>query len=79
MIIKHTLKIRKIGSSHGVIFSKELLEKMNIEDGQELNVASVKDGEITLTAYDPEFNIQMQAAESIMNRYRNALKELADK
>jgi putative addiction module antidote len=75
----HTVKIRKIGSSHGVIFSKELLEKMNIVEGQELNVANIRDGEITLTAYDPRFNVQMQAAESIMNRYRNALKELADK
>jgi len=74
-----TLKIRKLGGSQGIILSKDLLKKMNMEEGQEFHVSSIKDGEITLSAYDAKFVDQIQAAESIMNRYRNALKELADK
>jgi putative addiction module antidote len=70
------LKIRKIGNSLGASIPKEILEKMNVGEGDSLYVTQTPDG-IYLTPYDPEFEETMEAAKSITNRYRNALKELA--
>ncbi|MGL4884223.1 MAG: AbrB/MazE/SpoVT family DNA-binding domain-containing protein [Waterburya sp.] len=70
------LKIRKIGNSLGASIPKEILEKMNVREGDSLYVTQTPDG-IYLTPYDPEFEEVMEAAKSITNRYRNALKELA--
>ncbi|MGL5942850.1 MAG: AbrB/MazE/SpoVT family DNA-binding domain-containing protein [Waterburya sp.] len=70
------LKIRKIGNSLGTSIPKEILEKMNVREGDSLYVTQTPDG-IYLTPYDPEFEEVMEAAKSITNRYRNALKELA--
>ena len=70
------LKIRKIGNSLGASIPKEILDKMNVREGDNLYVTQTPDG-IHLTPYDPEFETAMQAAKDITNRYRNAMKELA--
>jgi putative addiction module antidote len=70
------LKIRKIGNSLGASIPKEILEQMNVGEGDTLYVTQTPDG-IHLTPYDPEFELAMEAAKNITNRYRNALKELA--
>ena len=71
------LKIRKIGNSLGASIPKEILEQMNVGEGDSLYVTQTPDG-IKLTPYDPEFELAMKAAKNITNRYRNALKELAE-
>lgn len=71
------LKIRKIGNSLGASIPKEILEQMNVGEGDSLYVTQTPDG-IKLTPYDPEFESAMKAAKNITNRYRNALKELAE-
>lgn len=70
------LKIRKIGNSLGASIPKEILEQMNVGEGDSLYVTQTPDG-IHLTPYDPEFESAMEAAKNITNRYRNAMKELA--
>ena len=70
------LKIRKIGNSLGASIPKEILEQMNVGEGDTLYVTQTPHG-IQLTPYDPEFESTMEAALEITNRYRNALKELA--
>lgn len=70
------LKIRKIGNSLGASIPKEILEQMNVGEGDSLYVTQTPDG-IKLTPYDPEFEVAMEAAKNITNRYRNAMKELA--
>ena len=70
------LKIRKIGNSLGASIPKEILEQMNVGEGDSLYVTQTPDG-IYLTPYDPEFKTAMEAAKDITNRYRNAMKELA--
>ena len=70
------LKIRKIGNSLGASIPKEVLEKMNVGEGDSLYITQTPEG-IYLTPYDPEFEEAMKVAKSITNRYRNALKELA--
>ena len=70
------LKIRKIGNSLGASIPKEILERMNVGEGDTLYLTQTPHG-IQLTPYDPEFESTMEAALEITNRYRNALKELA--
>jgi hypothetical protein len=49
---------------------------LQVEEGDTIYVTQTPDG-VQLTAYDPEFEQVMQAAEDVTRRYRNALGELA--
>lgn len=72
----HTLKIRKVGNSLGATFPKEVLQKLNLEEGDSVIVTETPDG-VLLTAYDPEFEKAMEIYKKVSKRYRNALRELA--
>lgn len=72
----HRLKARAVGNSTGVTFPREVLDHLKIGNGDELYLTDSPDGYL-LTPYDPEFARQMELAESIMHRYRDALKQLA--
>lgn len=71
-----TLKITKIGNSAGVVLPKELLARLRAGVGDTLYVTEAPDG-IRITAADPDFATQMEAAERIMRRDRNVLRALA--
>lgn len=71
-----TLKITKIGNSAGVVLPKELLGRLRVGVGDTLYVSEAPDG-IRITAADPDFATQMEAAERIMRRDRNVLRALA--
>lgn len=71
-----TLKVTTIGNSTGVILPKELLERLRVEKGDALHVLETPRG-IELTPYDPEFAVQMEAAERVMREDRDALRKLA--
>lgn len=72
----HQLKITAIGNSAGIILPKELLARLGVEKGDVLTIVDTPNG-VELTAYDPEFEAQLEAARDVMGRYRNALRELA--
>jgi putative addiction module antidote len=72
-----TLKLTTIGNSTGVIFPKELLEKLRVGKGDLLHVLETPDG-IKLTALDSTLAQQMDVAENIMRKRRNLLKKLAE-
>lgn len=71
----HTLKLRKIGSSVGVILPKELLEKLHLKEGDQV-FADVGKEALHITPYDPDFEAAMQAFEKTRRKFRNALHEL---
>lgn len=71
------LKIRKIGNSLGASIPKEILEKLMVKEGDFLYVTETPEG-ILLSPYDPEFAEVLQVAKDVSNRYRNALKKLAE-
>jgi putative addiction module antidote len=71
-----TLKVRKIGNSLGVILPKEALAKLRAGEGDELVWSETADG-VALAPHDAEFERQVAAARKAMQRYRNALRELA--
>jgi putative addiction module antidote len=72
----HTLKLRKIGSSVGVILPKELLETLRLQEGDQV-FADAGQNELRITPYDPDFEATMKAFEVTRRKYRNALRELA--
>ncbi|MGB0371550.1 MAG: AbrB family transcriptional regulator [Opitutales bacterium] len=70
-------KVRKIGNSLGIVLSKEALQVLKVEEGQALYLTEAPNGALTVTPEQPGFKDVMAIAESVMNRYRNALRELA--
>ncbi|TVQ81715.1 MAG: AbrB/MazE/SpoVT family DNA-binding domain-containing protein [Micavibrio sp.] len=68
--------IRKIGNSVGILLTKEHLAHLQAEEGDEVFVIKTEEG-LTISAYDPDFAKQLDSAEKIMNKYKNALHELA--
>ncbi|MEL6493634.1 MAG: AbrB/MazE/SpoVT family DNA-binding domain-containing protein [Cyanobacteria bacterium J06623_7] len=70
------LKIRKIGNLFSVSIPLEILEQMQVGEGDNLYLTQTPDG-IYLSPYDSEFKTVMSAAADITNRYYDALKELA--
>ncbi|HQW81112.1 MAG: AbrB/MazE/SpoVT family DNA-binding domain-containing protein [Rhodanobacteraceae bacterium] len=70
------LTIRAIGNSSGVVLPKELLELLNVKQGDKLFVMRTPEG-IALKPYDEDFAEQMDLAREIMREDRNILRELA--
>lgn len=71
-----SLKINRIGNSVGVILPKEVLAKLRVQEGDMLYLTEAPDG-YRVTPHDPEFARQMEVAEQVMRRRRDALRELA--
>jgi len=71
------LKLRKIGNSVGVVLPKEVLARLDVEEGDTLCLTEAPDGSVRLSASSTEFTRQMEAAQGIVKRYRNTLRELA--
>ena len=72
-----TLKLTVVGNSTGIILPKEILDRLRVQKGDNLYVLETPRG-IELTAYDPEFAAQMDAAEQVMREDRDALRKLAE-
>ena len=71
-----TIKIREVGNSLGVVLPKELIARLRVAKGDKLFVQETVDG-LRLTAYDPEFQQQMEIAEMVMREDRDALRALS--
>lgn len=71
------LKLRKVGNSLGVVLPKEVLTHLKVGEGDTLCLTESADGGLRIGPSDDEFKKQMEAAESVINRYRRTLRELA--
>ncbi|WP_430440613.1 AbrB/MazE/SpoVT family DNA-binding domain-containing protein [Shinella sp.] len=69
--------IRKIGNSEGIIIPKEILDRMGVKAGDEIIMTS-KGSQLVLSVADGDFNRQLGHAEKFMDRYKVALKKLAE-
>lgn len=70
------IKVRKFGNSLGVVLPKEVIQRLNTRDGEQLYLLETSDG-YQLTPFDPLFERKISKAEDIMARYRNTLRTLA--
>ncbi len=74
------LKLRKVGNSVGVVLPKEALARLNVQEGDTLTLTDAPAGGLRVTpatAGCEQFARQMRAAEGVIRRYRNTLRELA--
>ena len=71
------LKLRKIGNSLGIVLPKEALAHLKIEEGDSVCATEGADGSLRLSPSSPEVARQLEEAQDIIKRYRNALRELA--
>jgi putative addiction module antidote len=72
-----TVELKKIGNSTGLILSKDILARLNLNAGDRFCITLTPGGGLQLTPYDPNFEKAMEVARRGMKVYRNALAELA--
>ena len=70
-------KVRRIGNSLGIVLPKEALQALKVQEGDVLFLTEAPEGSLRVTPEKPGFQDIMKIAEEGMNRYRNALRELA--
>lgn len=70
------IKIRRIGNSLGATLPRQVLQRLNVSEGETVFLTETPQG-FSLTAYDPAFHAAMQAFERTRKKYRNALRALA--
>ena len=70
------LKVTTVGSSTGVVLPKEVLARLKVEKGDTVFLTDAPDG-YRITAYDPDFERQMELARKVMRERKNVLRELA--
>ncbi len=71
------IEIKKIGNSTGVILPKELLARLGLKQGQQLNITELAGGGFQALPYDPDFEKTMEIVDEIIDEYRDALATLA--
>jgi len=69
--------VRKIGNSEGIIIPKDALARLNLKEGDKLEIIETHDG-FSLKATDDKFERQMKAAREVMDKYKVALQKLAE-
>ncbi|HRJ72595.1 MAG TPA: AbrB/MazE/SpoVT family DNA-binding domain-containing protein [Terrimicrobiaceae bacterium] len=70
-------KVRKIGNSLGIVLPKEALQALKVEEGATLYLTEAPENSLRVTPEQPGFAEMMNIAERGMQKYRNALRELA--
>jgi len=71
------LKLKKIGSSPGLILPKELLARLRLAEGDEVVVSEGPEQSLTVTRHTDDDDETMRIAREVMKEYRNTLKALA--
>ena len=72
-----SVKVRKVGSSLGVVLPNRLLTELGLDEGDELYAVLKSDG-ILLTAHDPETLRVLEDTRDFMHRHAGAMKKLAE-
>jgi putative addiction module antidote len=70
------LKLSAIDNSTGVVLPKERFQRLHVGKGDSIHVLETPRG-MELTAYDPDFALQADAAEAVMRDNRDVLRKLA--
>ncbi len=71
------IEIKKIGNSDGLILPRELMQRLDLKRGQQLDLVELAGGGFQALPYDPDFANTMDVADEIMDEYRDTLATLA--
>jgi putative addiction module antidote len=72
-----SVKVTTVGNSAGIVLPREVLERLRVSKEDTLYVLETPNG-VELTAYDPQFATQLEAAERVMREDRDVLRRLAE-
>lgn len=72
----YTLKIHKIGDSLVIALPQEVLQQLNLGEGDNVFLTETTDG-VQITVFDPELETAMKIYKKGSEKYKNALRELA--
>ncbi|MFB8791120.1 MAG: AbrB/MazE/SpoVT family DNA-binding domain-containing protein [Potamolinea sp.] len=72
----YKLKIYRIGDSLGITLPEEVLQQLNVGEGDNVFLTETEEG-VQITVNDPEFERAMKAYKKVSQKYKNALRELA--
>lgn len=72
----YAVKIQKIGESFVITLPEEVLQQLNVGEGDSLFLTETTDG-IKLNTCNREFDKAMKAYRKVSEKYKNALRELA--
>lgn len=79
MAITSTRKVRKIGSSNVVTVPKEILDQLNVREGEKLGF-NVDNGKVSIEAVNTQAESKeadiLSMAEEVSNQYDKAFKDL---
>lgn len=75
----YSTKIRQVGSSSGVILSREMLAELGVAQGDTLHFTKAPDGSFRVSALDDQFAEEMEAAEKLLRSHRDVFKALASR
>lgn len=70
-------KITTVGSSVGIVLTKEILAALKVGKGDTLYLTDCPDGGFRITPFNPDFERQMNLAEEIMHDDREILRALS--
>jgi putative addiction module antidote len=73
----HSLQIKKIGNSLGLILPKELLARLKLREGDKFYVVEQTERGIKLSPYDPKHAEAMEIARRSFRKYADTYKALA--
>ena len=76
VIDMHTLKLTQIGNSVGLIFPKEVLNRLKLEKGDTVFLTDAP-GAVTITPFNPDFDEQLEIGREFMREYRDTFYALA--
>ncbi len=69
--------IRKIGNSEGIIIPKEMLDGLGVKAGDAMQLRA-ENGRLTMEPVAEDISEDLEAARHFMEKYKNALKKLAE-
>ena len=72
-----SLKFTNVGSSSGIILTKEAMARLKVREGDILYLTDAPGGGYRLTPHNPEFLRQIAVAEEIMRDDREVLRPLS--
>jgi putative addiction module antidote len=71
------IEIKKIGNSDGLLLPRELMQRLDLKRGQQLQIVELAGGGFQALPYDPDFERTMEIADELMDKYRDTLTALA--
>jgi putative addiction module antidote len=71
------IEVKRIGNSDGFILPREVMQRLDIQRGQQFNLIELAGGGLQLLPYDPDFEQTLDTADEIMDEYRDTLATLA--